>query len=120
MTVEGTISLSADYEDYDSVEVTLKGGIVPLCSQENILMELFYFIEHASYFEAERELRDVKVSVTDNLPPNILETESVIVVEIVATVKGNPELKGSAALVIRLLDGAGTTTSECNIPNILV
>lgn len=39
LNVENTISLSSDYDDYSSVEVTLNGGIVAFTLEANILIK---------------------------------------------------------------------------------
>lgn len=76
-----------------------------------LLIQVLYGIsEYSEYFKAERDVREVKVSLEKNLPTEVLETETVIILEIVATVKGNTDLKGSAVLLIELPTREDTTT----------
>lgn len=68
---------------------------------------MFLFLEHANYFKAENTGGQIVVTVRENLPEDVLETESVIILTIVATVEADNDLTDSAVLVISLPEKKG-------------
>lgn len=77
------ILISEDYSDYPTIELELTG-------------------DYSSHFRAELNERTVVVSLDTNLDSEVIMEQSILTLEIVATVKDNTALAGSTVLIITL------------------
>lgn len=63
---------------------------------------MYFLIEYKEYFRLSRNGRNVEITLGNDLPETILESQSYIILTIVASVEGNSDLKGSTVLIISL------------------
>lgn len=71
-------------------------------------------VDFKDYFTATRNERNVALSLDENLPDNVLQANSVIVLTLVATVEGSSDLTGYTVVIISLPDSEGLPATGKN------
>lgn len=67
---------------------------------------MFYLTDYSAYFDVKRNEQTAEISVVTNIPNEDLESNTQIVLTIVASVEGS-EYTGNVALIISLPENPG-------------